>query len=152
MMRTSTVLVVCVAALLLSSCQAARGRHLSQAIATANSVAGPGETVNSDSKATSEKGQLTVSNVNAKGSGPGTTVNCEQEAKNGQIKSKECGGTGASNAAGGAANAKAQVASWATAPVCKKDFKTYTVVKDAQGNPWSSDDGVSCALRGKPLR
>jgi len=141
MMRTSTVLVVCVAALLLSSCQAARGRHLSQAIATANSVAGPGETVNSDSKATSEKGQLTVSNVNAKGSGPGTTVNCEQEAKSGQIKSKECGGPAAVPEAG--------KVTFETAPACKKAPKEYKFVKDSadQKRGWGFEDGRSCALK-----
>jgi len=135
-MKTSTVLVACFAALLLvSSCQAAWGRELKQVVATSNSVAGPGETVISGSKASSEKGEPTVSVVNASGSGPGTTVNCQEEAKSGQIKSKECGG------------AKIETPTWDKAPVCKKAPKEYKVAKDAQGHPWGFDD-VSCALRG----
>jgi len=135
-MKTSTVLVACFAALLLaSSCQAARGRQLSQAVASSNAVAGPGETVTSNSKATSKEGELTVSKVDAKGSGPGTTVNCAEEAKSGQIKSKECGG--------GAG------VTFETAPACKKAAKEYTgkgLVKDSQGRGWGFDD-KSCALK-----
>lgn len=74
-------------------CHAARPRHLAQAIANANAVANEGETVVANSGATST-GDLTVSDVSAKGAGPGTTVNCEQQAKNGEVLSKECGGKG----------------------------------------------------------
>lgn len=136
MRSTSTTVVVLMAAMLLlaSSCQ---GRRLTQAIATANSVAGPGESVSSYSGATSEQGKLTVSNVNAKGSGPGTTVDCAQEAKSGQVKSKECGG-GASSSGG---------SGWDKAPACKKAAKEYTISRDGQGKPWGFDAPVSCALR-----
>lgn len=140
-MRTSTVFFVCVAALLLaSSAHAARPkRHLTQAIASSSAVAGPGETVVSRSGATSENGQLTVSKVDAVGAGPGTTVNCEQEAKNGQIKSKECGGSGPSTASG-----------WFAAPACKKAPSAYKVTRGTDGKPWGYEDAekLSCALRG----
>jgi len=134
--------VACFAALLLaSSCQAAWGRQLSQAVSTASSVAGPGETVTSNSKAASEKGELTVSKVDAKGAGPGTTVNCEQEAKSGQIKSKECGGPAAVPEAG--------KVTFETAPACKKAPKEYKFVKDSadQKRGWGFEDGRSCALK-----
>lgn len=131
---------VCVAALLLaSSAHAARPRrHLSQAIATSNAVAGPGETVVSRSGATSESGQLTVSKVDAVGAGPGTIVNCEQEARSGQIKSKECGGGAASTASG-----------WFAAPACKRAPSAYKVTRGTDGKPWGYEDAekLSCALR-----
>jgi hypothetical protein len=143
MMCRSTLVVVCVAALLLASSTQAeaarRGRRLSAegpAIASASSVAGPGETVISDSKATSENGQLTVSKVDATGAGPGTVVNCEQEAKSGQIKSKECPG------------ASATATEWDKAPACKKAAKEYKVeFGKVDKKPWSFEDGRSCALR-----
>lgn len=142
-MKTSTVLVACFAALLLaSSCQAAWGRQLSQAVSVASSDAGPGETVTSNSKATSKDGELTVSKVDAKGAGPGTTVNCEQEAKSGQIKSKECGGPGA------APVTEAGKLSFENAPACKKAPKDYKFVKDSDGKRgWAFEDGKSCALK-----
>lgn len=139
-MRTSAVIYVCVAALLLaSSCQAARPRrHLSQAIATANAVAGPGETVVANSGATSEAGKPAVSVVNAQGAGSGTVVTCEQQAKSGQVLSKECGGAGGT---------------WDTAPPCKNAPNTYTVTRGtgSDSRPWGyeNDDKRSCALRGK---
>lgn len=136
--------MVCVAALLLaSSAHAARPkRHLTQAIATSNAVAGPGETVVSNSAANSNNGQLTVSMVDASGAGPGTTVNCEQEARNGQIKSKECGG------AAGAAGASTK-SGWDAAPACKKAPTAYKVTRGTDGKPWGYEDAekVSCALR-----
>lgn len=110
-------------------------RRLTQASASANSVAGPGETVNSVSIANSQNGELTVSKVSAVGSGPGTTVNCEQEAKSGQVKSKECGGVGASS-------------SWDTAPACKQAASAYKVVYGSvDKRPWGYEEGRSCALR-----
>jgi len=99
--------------------------------------------VSSSSRATSEGGELTVSKVAAQGAGPGTTVNCEQEAKSGQIKSKECGGTAA--ASGGAAGST----EWDKAPACKKAFKEYKVeYGTVDKKPWGYEDGRSCALRG----
>lgn len=132
------MIFVCVAALLLSSsCQAARPRrHLSQAaIANANAVAGPGETVVANSGATSN-GPLTVSNVAATGAGPGTVVTCEQQAQNGQMRGKECGGASGT---------------WDTAPACKKAPTAYTVTRGTGSDqrPWGyeNDDKRSCALR-----
>lgn len=140
MMCRSTLVLVCVAALLLASstqAEAARPRrHLSQAVASASSVARPGETVISDSKATSENGELTVSKVDATGAGPGTVVNCEQEAKSGQIKSKECPGY------------VATATEWDKAPACKKAAKEYKVeFGKVDKKPWGYEDGKSCALR-----
>jgi hypothetical protein len=114
--------LLCIAALLLASnCHAARpDRHLAQAIANANSVAGPGETVVSRSGATSEDGDLTVSDVSASGAGPSTTVTCEQQAASGQVLSEECGGDGETTAvtptaAGPKAEPKAETEADATA-------------------------------------
>jgi len=158
MMCRSTLVLVCVAALLLASSTQAeaarRGRRLTAegpAIASASSVAGPGETVISDSKATSENGQLTVSKVDATGAGPGTVVNCEQEAKSGQIKSKECPGYVAPKPAAGAnaaASASATATEWDKAPACKKAAKEYKVeFGKVDKKPWGYEDGKSCALR-----
>jgi hypothetical protein len=148
-MRTLTVFMVCVAALLLaSSAHAARPRrHLTQAIATSNAVAGPGETVVANSAANSNNGQLTVSKVDAAGAGPGSTVKCEQEARNGQIKSKECGGAGAGAGAGAVASTGS---GWFSAPACKKAPTTYKVTRGTDGKPWGYEDAekLSCALRG----
>lgn len=135
-MAQSSFTLLCIAALLLaSSCHAARpNRHLAQAISSANSVAGPGETVNSRSGATSEDGELTVSDVRATGAGPGTTVNCEQQAKSGQVLSEECGGTEETTdctAAEPKAETKAAASADATA-VTKTPAAKNTVAADAK--------------------
>jgi hypothetical protein len=99
MAKLSLALLSIAALLLASNCHAARPqRQLAQATASSNSVAGPGETVVSRSGATSEDGELTVSDVSAAGAGPGTTVTCEQQAASGQVLSKECGGPGETTA------------------------------------------------------
>lgn len=117
-------------------------RHLSQAVASASSTAGPGETVISSSGATSQ-GQPTYSSVTATGSGPGTTVNCQQQAQNGQQLSKECGGAAPGVSSSGA------VPAWRDAPACRQSLSNYRVVRDQQGNPWGyeTDTKTSCALR-----
>lgn len=139
-MKSTSVILVCVAALLLaSSCQAARPkRHLAQAVASASANAGPGETVVANSGATST-GQLTVSDVKATGAGAGTVVGCNQQAKNGQVLSKECGGGAPVGA------------TWDTAPACKNAPTTYKVTRGsgADQRPWGYEeaDKRSCALR-----
>lgn len=141
MARSITMLALCLAGLLLASSTASAAaarpqqrRHLSQAVATSSANAGPGETVVANSAANSQNGQYTRSDVAAKGAGPGTTVSCEQQAKNGQVLSKECGGS-----------------SWESAPACKKAASAYKVVygTGADKRPWGyeDDDKRSCALR-----
>lgn len=112
--------------------------------------------MSSTSQATST-GAPAASIVVAKGSGQGTTVNCEQEAKNNQTLYKECikdnENKDKSNSNGTASAASVPSAGtttvpWATATRCTKPASAYQVKKDAQGKPWGwENNSTSCALR-----
>jgi hypothetical protein len=145
----------------------ARRRMTASVVAISTADASNGASVSSKSEATST-GSPTASIVQAKGSGPGTVINCEQEAKNNQTLYKECtdkrGGSGSNSGSGSGSSRTATTASttgsasgntttggtsvpWDKAPRCTKPASAYKVEKDASGNPWGWENSTSCALR-----
>lgn len=128
-----------------------RRRLTASAVAVSSSTARDGASVSSTSQATST-GAPAASIVVAKGSGQGTTINCEQEAKNNETLYKECikdkSNSNGTASAASVPSAGTTTVPWANATRCTKPASAYQVKKDAQGKPWGwENNSTSCALR-----